>query len=312
LLSGVAKRNFREAIKIGILNLPKEEFYKEILKKFLFLSGELSASECIDAIIKRVGVGFFGKYEEIFILVLNIIAGMAPAYEVEDGIKSLISSHNFKHTLAPVAFITLCRSNPKKFHHHIKLLRSSFAKLHKDKNHLEKAYITARRFAEVVPVNIIAKNIAQLEVAPFLPYEETDMWLIEGLFKGKEAPLQLKIGNEIFIARKENKIWFRVEIPFYKEDFIKVIKEIDVYNDISSLINLMKSFFTDQITSAVETKSTALREILKVPTLQVNESFERLTEKISTMIGNLQNNIIPFYSPRRDYEQIRRESYTTH
>lgn len=234
VLSGSAKSNFRKGIKIAILNLPKEETYFEILRKLLFLSGMVSSYESIEAILLQVGNGYFGignEGEKLFALSLNIIAGMSPAHKVSEAIRSLIGAVNFQYTLAPLAFLGLCQAEPKKFPQHLDLLRKSFSLLHKDKQQLEKSFYTIKRFVKLVDLKTIADNLAKLFIIndPTIEYEETDKWLIDGMFLRQDAPL-LKIiegKNEEFIISL-NAVSFPIKIPRDKGDFIQYLKWIEV------------------------------------------------------------------------------------
>ncbi|KJU84212.1 hypothetical protein MBAV_003597 [Candidatus Magnetobacterium bavaricum] len=149
---------------------------------------------------------------ELFALTFNIVAGMSPAHNVGNVLRSLVASSFFQYEYAPMAFIALCRPEPEKFPEHLALLRGSFAKLHADIG-TDDAYLTARRFVQYVDTSIIADNFYRCSFSNNIDDIKPDNWLVKALLVGEKAPFKLQAQNDDFkIVRSDRE----QEGPFFE------------------------------------------------------------------------------------------------
>ncbi|GEM_PF-4937769 len=229
-LSYRGKKKFREGLKIAILNIPEEKFSKKILKYLLFLVLEVKAVETIPAIVESITCDTIKeeKDKELFPIGLYIISEMSSGYRVADYLRDLVNSSKFEFSLAPLAFLGLCRAEPEKFPEHLELLRYHFYKLHENKKELEKAYCTAKRFVQSVGVKNIAENLSKIyiKLSP-QPNEATDNWLVDSLFLGYNAPLLLqKEHEEFYIRKKDDNKYFAITFYEDKREIKKYLQKI--------------------------------------------------------------------------------------
>ncbi|MCK5320603.1 hypothetical protein KAJ61_04395 [Candidatus Parcubacteria bacterium] len=178
VFSGSAQMNFRFGIAQAISDLPTVRQSVPIIRSFLHLAGRINAREIFPVIVKQDFSNFFKMLEhnegqELFALTLGIVAGMSPHHSAGDVMRLLVDSRFFRYNYAPMAFIALCRAEPKEFPEHLRFLRRHFTKLHQ-KEGTNNAFITARRFVKYVDPAIIEDKLWQIDF-------KDDNWLVTAM-----------------------------------------------------------------------------------------------------------------------------------
>ncbi len=208
LLQPNVKQKFRESIAQGLSNLPPEISSVSTVRGLFHLAGRIKATEVLPVVKQYLENGFFSIKEnnsgsELFALTLDVVGGMSSVSEDGKVMRNLVNSNFFKFDYSPMAFISLCQSEPEKFPDHLKLLRKDFAKMHKEKG-TNNAYITAKRFVHYVDTKIIADNLYLAKLIPLVNPEnfDNDNWLGQAMFIGKNTSLELKCVKDNFFISK--------------------------------------------------------------------------------------------------------------
>lgn len=235
LLPSNLKGNFREAIAQGLSNLPPRISSISSVRGLFYLAGRIKSTEVLPVVNQYMENGFFSIKEnnsgsELFALTLDIIAGISSISENGEVMRNLVNSNFFKFDYSPMAFISLCRSEPEKFPEHLKLLRKDFAKMHKEKG-TNNAYMTAKRFAHYVDTKIIANNLYLAKLIPLANPEnfDNDNWLGQAMFIGKNTSLELKCVKENFFISKpdlSSPFVYKVSISGEHENLKDYLREI--------------------------------------------------------------------------------------
>ena len=206
-LSPRVRYDFKKGLVKAIHQIDLNRMSYIIVVDLLRILEYIDAFIFIEVIVKRFFTGEgavcseIKKAEYVRDVAINTIKSMMTKNPIigTEYIKSVIMSNNFKSHNALIAFIALCRVEPKRYVDHLKLLRMYIidAKKENDMLFIDESSEIIKEFSQCVNVEVIAKGLSEIKLSTVdnAGPELCDNWFIDKLFCGHCSPLKIIINS---------------------------------------------------------------------------------------------------------------------